>query len=85
MACHAYMLKCADGTLYSGATSDLKRRLLEHNTGKRGAKYTRARRPVELAYTKRCMTLAKARAVEAEWKRMTREQKLALIESKPVL
>ena len=44
-----YILRCADGTLYTGATNDLDRRLAAHNAG-RGAKYTRARRPVALVY-----------------------------------
>ena len=45
---YVYLLRCADATLYCGVTTDMERRLREHNAGRRGAKYTRARRPVEL-------------------------------------
>jgi len=75
----AYILKCKDGTLYAGSTSDLVKRLREHNELKSGAKYTRGRRPVVLVYKEKCKTLAKARAREAEIKRMTRKEKLCLI------
>ena len=74
-----YILKCKDGSLYAGATNDLARRLVEHNTSKRGAKYTRSRRPVALAYQEKYRSLAKARAREAEIKRMTRGEKLSLV------
>ena len=76
---YIYILLCSDGTLYCGSTNDLARRLHAHNHAKAGAKYTRARRPVALAYSERCRTLARARAREAELKRMTREEKLALV------
>ena len=49
---YLYILKCSDGTLYTGITVDLKRRVGEHNTSKLGAKYTRSRRPVKLVYSK---------------------------------
>lgn len=75
-----YILKCNDGTLYTGSTVDLKKRLHEHNRLKSGAKYTRARRPVELVYEEDCSDFAKSRAREAEIKRMTREEKLCLIQ-----
>ena len=45
---YVYLLRCADATLYCGVTTDMERRLREHNAGSRGAKYTRARRPVDL-------------------------------------
>ena len=48
---YLYVLLCADGTYYTGVTTDLKRRLHEHNKTKRGAKYTRSRRPVQIVYT----------------------------------
>ena len=51
-----YMLRCQDGTLYTGATCDIPRRLAAHNSGK-GAKYTRGRGPVELVYTQACGTI----------------------------
>lgn len=77
-----YILKCSDGTLYTGSTVDLKKRLVEHNELKNGAKYTRARRPVRLVYQERCKTFARARAREAEIKRMERSEKLSLIKTK---
>lgn len=74
-----YMLRCADGTLYTGWTNDLDRRLETHAAGK-GGKYTRARLPVRLAYTERFETEHEARSREWHIKRLTRTQKLALIE-----
>lgn len=79
---HTYILRCADGTLYIGSTPDLKKRLHEHNHAKSGAKYTRGRRPVILAYKEAHRTLGKARSREAALKRLTRAEKLALIESR---
>jgi putative endonuclease len=76
---HTYILRCADDTLYVGCTNDLKKRLHEHNHAKAGAKYTHGRRPVVLAYSEKHRTLAKARAREAELKRLTRAEKLAII------
>jgi len=76
---HAYILRCADDTLYCGCTNDLVKRVHLHNHGKGGAKYTSGRRPVVLVYSQKFRTLARARAVEAQWKRLSREEKLALI------
>lgn len=73
-----YMLRCVDGTLYTGWTNDLERRLKTHAAGK-GGKYTRARLPVALAYTERVETEHEARSREWHIKRLTRAQKLALI------
>lgn len=73
-----YMLRCADGTLYTGWTNDLEKRLKTHTAGK-GGKYTRARLPVELAYTERFENEHDARSREWHIKRLTRAQKLALI------
>lgn len=72
-----YILRCADGTLYTGWTNDLERRLRAHNAGA-GAKYTRARRPVELAYCEKCADKRAAMRREWEIKRLSRAQKLAL-------
>ena len=74
----AYLVRCADGTLYGGYTTDLQKRLAAHNSGK-GAKYTRSRLPVELVWWEECPT--KEAAMSREWhiKHLTREQKLALI------
>ena len=76
---YAYILRCADDTLYCGCTNDLKKRIHIHNHAKAGAKYTRARRPVALVYSERFRTLARARAREAALKRLTRAEKLKLI------
>ena len=73
-----YMLRCADGTLYTGWTNDLDKRLKTHAAGK-GGKYTRARLPIALAYTERFETEHEARSREWHIKRLTRAQKLALI------
>ena len=76
---HAYILRCSDGTLYAGCTNDLIKRLHQHNHAKNGAHYTKIRRPVSLVYKKAFRTLAKARAMEAALKRLSRADKLALI------
>ena len=73
-----YMLRCADGTLYTGWTNDLEKRLKTHAAGK-GGKYPRARLPVALAYTERFETEHEARSREWHIKRLTRAQKLVLI------
>ena len=72
-----YLLRCADGTLYAGATNDLERRLVQHGAGK-GAAYTRARLPVALAYVEPAADRSAALRREAAIKRLTRRQKLAL-------
>jgi putative endonuclease len=74
-----YILECADGTLYAGITTDLKRRLEEHNSSSLGAKYTKARRPVRLVYSKKFKNRSLA-AKEEHWiKKLSREEKLELI------
>lgn len=75
----AYLLRCNDGTLYAGSTPDIEKRLHEHNHLKSGARYTKARRPVVLVYREICETLSAARKREAELKRLTRSEKLALL------
>lgn len=72
-----YILECGDGTLYTGITDDLERRLLRHSQGK-GAKYTRGRGPLVLRYRESCAGHSEALKREAQIKRMSREQKLAL-------
>ena len=76
---YVYILKCRDGSLYTGYTNDLARRVRAHNEGKSGAKYTRSRRPVALEYSERFKTPGKALSREAAIKRLTRGQKLALL------
>ena len=76
---YVYLLRCADGTLYTGYTDDPVRRTKVHNAGK-GAKYTRARLPVELVYQEACADKSAALRREYEIKQLTRVQKLKLIE-----
>ena len=73
-----YILRCADGTLYTGTTNDLDRRLAAHNAG-RGAKYTRARRPVALVYREAAADKSAALQREAALKKLARAAKLRLI------
>ena len=73
-----YILRCGDGTLYTGCTNDLPRRLQAHQSG-RGAKYTRSRLPVELVYQEAVPDRSAALRREAAIKRLYRRRKLALI------
>lgn len=73
-----YILKCSDGTLYTGWTNDIEKRLKAHNEGK-GAKYTKSRRPVKLVYFETFETRQEAMKREAAIKRMKKEDKLRLI------
>lgn len=75
---YTYILKCADGSLYCGWTNDLEKRLSAHNAGT-ASKYTRTRRPVELAYFEQFETKQEAMSREYPIKRLTREEKLKLI------
>jgi putative endonuclease len=74
-----YVLRCADGSLYTGITTDITRRIAEHNAGGTlGARYTRTRRPVELAYVEAVANRAEATRREAAIKQLDRASKLAL-------
>ena len=73
-----YMLRCGDGSLYTGITNDLEARLEAHRCGK-GAKYTRGRGPLEVVYTEECADKSEALKRELTIKALTREQKLALL------
>lgn len=77
---YTYILKCADGTLYTGWTNDIEKRIKAHNEGK-GAKYTRSRLPVTLVYCECFEFPSEARSREAKIKRLCRAQKLELINS----
>ena len=77
---YTYILKCADGTLYCGYTPELFKRLKTHNNGK-GAKYTKSRLPVTLVYSEEFDNKSEALKRECEIKKMTRSQKLLLIEN----
>ncbi|MGB5097497.1 MAG: DEAD/DEAH box helicase, partial [Porticoccaceae bacterium] len=74
-----YLLRCADGSLYSGITTDIERRVREHNQGTAGARYTRGRRPVSLAYSERLPDRAQALRREYAVKRLDRAAKLQLL------
>ena len=76
-----YILRCGDGSLYTGWTNDLQRRVKMHSEGK-GGKYTRSHLPVELVYTEEFETSRDARSREVMIKKLSREQKLRLIERK---
>ncbi len=75
-----YILKCSDATLYTGITTDLQRRLDEHNGSQKGAKYTRTRRPVSLAYVETVPSRSEASKREYAIKKMGKKEKEALIE-----
>ncbi len=81
MKAYTYLLRCADGTLYCGWTNDIEKRLAAHNSGK-ASKYTRSRLPAELVYLEVYETKQEAMSREAQIKRLSRRQKLALISSK---
>ncbi len=74
----AYIMRCADGTLYTGYTDDIARREAAHNSG-RGAKYTRSRLPVKMVYYESFAARSEAMKRECAIKRLSREQKLKLI------
>lgn len=74
-----YILKCNDDTLYTGITTDLERRVKEHNDSKLGAKYTKARRPVKLVYSKKIVDRSAALIEEARIKKLSKMAKIALI------
>jgi len=77
---YVYIVECADGSLYTGITTDVKRRLLEHNYSFKSAKYTRSRRPVRLVWTKEVANRSEASKEEYRIKRLKRKQKLELIQ-----
>ena len=79
-----YILECGDGTLYTGITDDLVRRMKAHKTG-RGANYTRGRGPLELRYMEVCQDHSAALKREIAVKRMKRSEKIALIQEKKKL
>ncbi|MEE1109005.1 MAG: GIY-YIG nuclease family protein [Lachnospiraceae bacterium] len=76
--CYTYMVRCSDGTLYTGWTNNLEKRMEAHNSG-RGAKYTKSRRPVELVYFEEFTQKSDAMSREARLKQLGRAEKLKLI------
>ncbi|MEZ0292014.1 MAG: GIY-YIG nuclease family protein [Solirubrobacteraceae bacterium] len=79
MAASVYLLRCADGTLYCGWTTDLERRLAAHNAG-RASRYTRSRLPVELAWSQPQPDRGTAMREEVRIKQLSRAEKLALVD-----
>ena len=75
---YVYLLRCGDGSLYAGATTDLSRRVAAHTRGA-GSRYTRSRLPVELVWTARAAGRSAALRREAALKRLTRAEKLRLV------
>jgi len=80
-AWYVYILCCNDGSLYTGITTNLYRRLQEHNFGPKGAKYTRARRPVYLVYKEAAISRSAAAKREYQLKRLSTAQKKALVKT----
>ncbi len=76
---HLYIVRCSDNTLYTGITKELKRRIDEHNSSDKGAKYTKARRPVTLVYHEECADRSAASKREYAIKKMPKKKKLSLI------
>jgi putative endonuclease len=76
---YLYILKCADETLYIGITTDLERRIEEHNSSSIGAKYTRGRRPVKLVYSQEFENRSEATREESRLKKLSRKEKITLI------
>lgn len=81
MAWYVYILRCGDGSLYTGCTDNVSRRLAVHQSGK-GAKYTRSHLPVELAYQEELSDRQSALRREAAIKKLTRAQKLELLQNR---
>lgn len=80
MGWYVYIVRCADDSLYTGVAKDVTRRIEEHNTdNKKGARYTRARRPVTLVFKESSASRSDACKREAQIKSLTRQQKLELI------
>ena len=82
MSAYTYLLRCSDGTLYCGWTDNSEKRLAAHNSGK-ASKYTRSRLPVKLVYFETFETKQEAMSREARIKRLSRREKLALVNPPP--
>ncbi len=80
MSYFVYILECSDHTYYTGIAKDVQKRLNEHNSSTKGAKYTKARRPVKLLHVEHFENRSSACKREYAIKQLTREQKIALIE-----
>lgn len=78
---YIYIVECCDGSFYTGITTDIDRRLLEHNFSFKAAKYTRSRRPVKLVYKEVSQNRSTASKREYQIKKMKRKDKVILVES----
>lgn len=76
---YVYIVRCSDNTLYTGTASNLEKRVADHNESKRGAHYTKSRRPVVLVYSEDCKTRSDALKREYKLKQLSRKEKLDLI------
>jgi len=74
-----YVAKCSDNSLYCGITTDIDRRIYEHNFSKKGAKYTRSRRPVKLIFKSALMSRSSAASVEAKFKKLRTDKKKKIV------
>jgi putative endonuclease len=79
MSYFVYIVQCSDDTLYTGIATDIKRRIQEHNSSDKGAKYTKTRRPVRLIYSEKSENRSSATKREIAIKKLSREKKLELI------
>lgn len=79
---YVYILECSGQTLYTGITTDLKRRLEEHDSSTLGAKYTKGRRPLKMLYYRELPNKSEAQKEEYRIKKLTRQEKIDLIENK---
>ena len=79
---YLYVVLCNDDTLYTGVTTDITRRIYEHNTTHRGAKYTKSRRPVKLVHCQSFNDRSTAQKAEYNFKQLTRKQKFGVINEK---
>ena len=79
---HVYMVHCSDGTLYTGITNDLEKRIEAHNSGKDGARYTRSRRPVKLVYSEQVESKSAAARLEYQIKGLPRSKKKRLVKDR---
>jgi putative endonuclease len=76
---HVYVAKCSDNSLYCGITTDVDRRIYEHNFSKKAAKYTRSRRPVKLIFKSASMSRSSAASVEAKFKKLRTDKKKKIV------
>jgi putative endonuclease len=76
---HVYMVRCSDGTLYTGIAKDLGKRIEAHNSGRDGARYTRSRRPVTLVYAEQTGSKSAAAKLEYQIKKLPRAKKKRLV------